>query len=126
MAMPTSIRVLVVEDDASIRETIGMVLEACQFRADLVEDGEGALDYLRNQWPDVMLLDLTLPRMTGEEVYNEIRSRYGRVPPTVVISAAQEGESRARALAGAYYLAKPYTIEQLSDTIVEAARAAAA
>jgi DNA-binding response OmpR family regulator len=119
-------KVLVVEDDASIRETLGMVLEACGFSADLVEDGELALEYLGRNWPDVMLLDLTLPGITGEEVFREIGKRFNRVPPTVVISAAQEGLARAAALQGAYYLAKPYTIEQLDELIRAAARPSAA
>src|SRR6478752_1098137 len=56
-------RVLVIEDDPSIRETLGMVLEAYEHQPDLVCSGERALDYLGNQWPDVMLLDLTLEGM---------------------------------------------------------------
>ena len=116
-------RVLVVEDDASIRETLGMVLDAYRHQADLVENGELAIEFLKKIWPDVMLLDLTLPGMTGEEVYQEILSQFGRVPPTVVLSAAQEGANRARHLPGANFLGKPYTIEQLADAIERAASA---
>ena len=114
-------RVLVIEDDFSVRETLGMVLEAYQHKPDLVETGDQAVSYLKETWPDVMLLDLTLQGMTGEEVYEKIRSEFGRVPPTVVLSAAQQGESRARHLPGTYFLAKPYTIEQLEDMLCEAA-----
>ncbi|MGZ3699229.1 MAG: response regulator [Bdellovibrionota bacterium] len=114
-------RVLVIEDDPSIRETLGMVLEAYQHQPDLVEDGESALKYLESTWPDVMLLDLTLQGASGEEVYQSILARFGRVPPTVVLSAAQEGERRAAHLEGAFFLAKPYTLEQLADVIADAA-----
>jgi DNA-binding response OmpR family regulator len=117
-------RVLVIEDDSSVRETLGMVLEAYHHQADLVADGEQALEYLRKSWPDAVLLDLTLPGMSGEEVFEKIRSTFGKVPPTVVLSAAQQGESRARHLQGAWFLAKPYTIEQLENTLVQAAAAA--
>lgn len=113
-------RVLVVEDDKSVRETLGMVLDAYQHRADLLESGEQALTYLEKQWPDVMLLDLTLQGMTGEEVYDQIQEKFGRVPPTVVLSAAQQGASRASSLEGALYLAKPYTIEQLIEILEQA------
>jgi CheY-like chemotaxis protein len=71
-----------------------------------------------------MLLDLTLQGMTGEEVYEKIRSEFGKVPPTVVLSAAQQGESRAKHLPGTFFLAKPYTIEQLEDILGEAASSA--
>jgi DNA-binding response OmpR family regulator len=106
-------KILVVEDDRSVRETLGIVLESYDLEARLVADGEQALEALDEQWPDVLLLDLTLEGMSGEEVYGKIRERFGRVPPTVVLSAAQQGESRARHLPGARFLAKPYTLEQL-------------
>jgi DNA-binding response OmpR family regulator len=119
-------RVLVIEDDPSVRETLGMVLEAYQHQPVLVSDGEQALDYLKETWPDVVLLDLTLPGMSGEEVYEKIRSSFGRVPPTVVLSAAQQGESRTRHLPGAWFLAKPYTLEQLESMLHEAVASSAA
>ncbi len=114
-------RVLVVEDDSSIRETLGMVLEAYGHQADLIDKGEKVLDYLSQSWPDVMLLDLTLQGMSGEDVYQNILATFSRVPPTVVLSAAQQGESRARHLPGAWFLGKPYTIEQLAQVILQAA-----
>jgi two-component system C4-dicarboxylate transport response regulator DctD len=101
-----------------------MVLEAYDHQPVLVDDGEGALQYLSQNWPEVMLLDLTLPGMSGEDLFNAIQSRFGRVPPTVVLSAAQEGESRARHLPGAWFLAKPYTIEQLDEMLQGAAERA--
>jgi two-component system, OmpR family, KDP operon response regulator KdpE len=114
-------RILVVEDDPSIRETLGIVLEAYHHQPDLIDRGEAVLEYLSKTWPDVMLLDLTLQGMSGEEVYQSIEAQFGRVPPTVVLSAVQQGELRARHLAGACFLSKPYTIEQLIDIIQQAA-----
>ena len=114
-------RVLVIEDDTSVRETLGMVLEAYEHTPELVESGDEAVKALKITWPDVMLLDLTLQGVSGEEVYNQIQAEFGRVPPTVVISASHQGESRARVLPNAYFLAKPYTIEQLEEILVEAA-----
>ncbi len=114
-------RVLVVEDDPSIRETLGMVLEAYSHEAHLLDSGERVIGYLENHWPDVMLLDLTLQGMSGEEVYHAILTQFGRVPPTVVLSAAQQGEVRAKHLPGAWFLGKPYTIEELADVIELAA-----
>ena len=120
-------RILVIEDDPSIRETLGIVLEAYNHHADLIGKGEVVLEYLQKTWPDVMLLDLTLQGMSGEEVYNKIITQFGRVPPTIVLSAAQQGESRARNLPGAWFLGKPYTIEELAEMIeqVVAAQGAA-
>ncbi len=113
--------ILVVEDDSSVRETLGMVLEAFNHAPTLVKDGEQALRTLREYWPDVMLLDLSLPGMNGEEVHQRILKEFGRVPPTVILSAVHEGADRARVLQGAYFLAKPYTIEQLGEILFVAA-----
>jgi DNA-binding response OmpR family regulator len=115
-------RILVVEDDSSVRETLGMVLDSYGHESELVDDGEEALKHLRKSWPDVLLLDLTLQVMSGEQVFQQISSEFGRVPPTVVLSAAQQGANRASHLPGALFLAKPYTIEQLQEVIFEAAR----
>ena len=113
-------RVLIVEDDSSIRETIAMVLEAYAYEADSVDCGEKVIDYLKKTWPDVVLLDLTLVGMSGEQVYQAILDEFGKAPPTVVLSAAQEGEKRASLLQGTSYLGKPYTIEQLIEVIERA------
>ena len=112
-------KVLVVEDDRSVRETLGIVLEAYNHSADLIESGEEALKYLEKTWPDVLLLDLALIGMSGEEVYKKIGERFGKVPPTVVLSAVQHGEARMRNLPGARFLAKPYTLEQLIGVLQE-------
>jgi DNA-binding response OmpR family regulator len=121
-----ALNVLVVEDDASVRETLGMVLEAYQYNPILVDSGRKAFEFLAHSWPDVMLLDLTLQEMSGEDVYREIENRFGKVPPTIVLSAVQHGDVRASHLPGARFLAKPYTIEDLADIISEAAASRAA
>ncbi|MEN9723753.1 MAG: hypothetical protein RJB38_1739 [Pseudomonadota bacterium] len=112
--------VLVVEDDRSIRETIGIVLEAYRHQAELVANAQETLDFLERRlghWPDVMLLDLKLATERGEEVYERIRARFGKTPPTIVISAAQEGAKRAARIPGASFLSKPYSIDQLLEAI---------
>lgn len=118
-------RVLVVEDDRSVRETLGIVLESYDYTADLVEEGEQALKYLESTWPDVMLLDLTLGGISGEELYRLIRERFGSAPPTIVLSAAQQGATRTQQMPGAKFLAKPYTLEQLIGSIRSISKSAA-
>jgi two-component system, OmpR family, KDP operon response regulator KdpE len=114
-------RVLVIEDDRSVRETLGIVLESYGYHADLVDDEGGALKQLDVVWPDVLLLDLSLEETTGEQVYSHIRERFGRVPPTVVLSAVQHAEDRVRNMPGVLFLAKPYTLDQLVGVLQSAA-----
>ena len=114
-------KVLVVEDDRSIRETLGMVLESYQYAVELVDGGETALEYLEKSWPDVMLLDLTLVGMSGEELYLKIQQKFKSVPPTVVLSAVQQGAARVRNMPGVRFLAKPYSLDQLASVLQETA-----
>ncbi len=116
-------KILVVEDDRAVRETLGLVLESYEHEVVLVSSGEEAITQLARDWPDLLLLDLSLVNMTGEEVYARIRQRFGRIPPTVVLSAVQHGEDRARSLPGVQFLAKPYTIDELLETVQRVGRA---
>lgn len=113
-------KILVVEDDVAVRETLGMVLEAFQHEPILVENGDQAIENLKKTWPDALLLDLTLEETTGEQVYEQIRNEFGKLPPTIVLSAVQHGESRVQQMDGALYLAKPYTIDDLAAILQEA------
>jgi len=111
------VSILVVEDDASIRETLGMVLEAYHYDAVLVDSGEKVMAYLRTDWPDLMLLDLNLQDTSGQEIYANIMAEFGRVPPTVVLSAVQSGALSIRKMTGAIFMSKPYGIEELVEVI---------
>lgn len=101
-----------------------MVLEAFEHKPVLAENGEIAVELMKKEWPDAILLDLTLGSSTGEEVYEMIRSRFGKIPPTVVLSAVQHAENRARKMPGALFLAKPYTIEELAEILDDAVASA--
>ncbi len=113
-------KVLVIEDDSAVRETLGMVLEAFQHLPVLASNGDEALVQLEADWPDVILLDLTLEGVTGEEVYQNIVNRFGRIPPTIVLTAVPQGQNRQRYMPGTWFLAKPYTIEDLAEVLDEA------
>ena len=116
-------KVLVIEDDMSVRETVGMVLEASGHEVVLLESGVEALRYLEKNWPDALLLDLTLPEMSGEEIYAAIVKKFKKIPPTVILSAAQRGEDRTLYMPGALFLAKPYTIEDLESVLNQVVKA---
>ena len=117
-ARMSPMRLLVVEDDDALRETLGLVLAALGHDARLSSNEEGAILALAQEWPDLLLLDLTLERITGEELYLKILQRFGRVPPTIVLSAVPHGEERIRVrMPGVGFVPKPYSIEQLQAAI---------
>lgn len=107
-------RLLLVEDDAMIGETVLQVLRTEHYAVDWVRDGAMADQALRSGQYDLVLLDLGLPKRDGLEVLRALRSRRSAVP--VLIATARDGISdRIAGLdAGADdYVVKPYDTDEL-------------
>lgn len=104
---------LVVEDDASVRNLITTTLKAHDYRYLTAESGASALLEATSHNPDIILLDLGLPDMDGIEIIRKIRT-WSNVP-IIVISARSEDTDKIDALdAGADdYLTKPFSVEEL-------------
>ena len=105
--------ILVVEDDAPVRNLITTTLKAHEYRFLAAATGEGAVMEAASHNPDIILLDLGLPDVDGVEVIRRIRS-WSNVP-IIVISARSEDADKIDALdAGADdYLTKPFSVEEL-------------
>jgi len=107
-------RVLVVEDDASVREAVTLVLEAADFEVDSVEDGRSALDLLGGRGWDLVVLDLMLPQVHGFEVCRAIRSR-SAVPIIMLTARAATNDVVAGLEMGADdYVTKPFEPSELA------------
>ncbi|GLS14339.1 MULTISPECIES: response regulator [Hydrogenophaga] len=107
-------RLLLVEDDTMIGETVLDLLRAEHYAVDWVRDGDAADTALRTQSYDLVLLDLGLPRRDGLTVLRDLRARRERVP--VLIATARDALSqRVEGLdAGADdYVLKPYELDEL-------------
>ena len=104
---------LVVEDDASVRNLITTTLKAHDYRYLTAESGASALLEATSHNPDIILLDLGLPDIDGIEIIRKIRT-WSNVP-IIVISARSEDTDKIDALdAGADdYLTKPFSVEEL-------------
>ena len=105
--------ILVVEDDAAVRNLMAVTLETRGYRYHLAQNGTEALIEATTHHPDVMLLDLGLPDMDGVEIIRKVRSWSGM--PIIVISARSEDTDKVEALdAGADdYLTKPFSVDEL-------------
>jgi CheY-like chemotaxis protein len=106
-------RILVVEDQDSIRRMIEALVQARGYQVTAVSSGAKAIDVAMTDTPDIVLLDLNLPgQYDGFDVCQRLRSDPGtRLTPVVIISAMDDDESRARATAAgatAYYT-KPFS-----------------
>ena len=104
---------LVVEDDAPVRNLITTTLKAHDYKFITAQNGNNAIMEASSHNPDIVLLDLGLPDMDGVEVIERIRTWSDM--PIIVISARSEDKDKIDALdAGADdYLTKPFSVEEL-------------
>ncbi len=107
-------KVLVVEDDRSVGQFVKRGLEEQRIQTDLVADGMEALEWASRGEYDVVVLDLRLPSISGQEVLRTLRDR-GIDTPVLVLTAQDAVESKVRALrTGADdYVTKPFAFEEL-------------
>ena len=109
--------VLIVEDDADLREMMAQLLALEGFHAEAVGNGRDALDYLeKGDCPDLILLDLMMPVMDGWEFRRRQRSnpRLASVP-VVVLSALDQ--LRAAELGSTAFLKKPLDFDRLLELV---------
>jgi len=109
--------VLAVDDEAGILRLIKLELSSQGFRVVVAEDGAEALRIAEQQRPDIVVLDIIMPRMSGLEVMRRLRERTS--VPVILLSAKDHDEDKVRGLEmGADdYLAKPFNPEELSARV---------
>ena len=117
---PTPIRVLIVEDDEDIRETLFEGLSDHGFDIAAAANGEEALILLRShlsdddQLPEIILLDLMMPVMDGWKVLDVLKgdARFADIPVTIVSAARYQGTVQA-----ARFIKKPLNIDLLIEAV---------
>lgn len=89
--------ILIVDDDPDILEGITMILESQPYRLATARDGMKCMEMIREQKPDLLILDLLMPRMDGWGVIREMRSEPGYADvPILVLTTVVEDASRRR------------------------------
>ena len=116
-----AIRVLIVDDEPDLLETMVKRLNKRKLRVTGMPDGEKGLEYLQNNETDVVVLDVKMPGRDGLEILEEIRRAY---PSTEVImltghASVHSGE-RGMALGAFDYMMKPVSIDELLEKIRQA------
>ena len=119
--------VLVVEDDASIALGLRINLEAEGYVVLMADDGERALEIARNSAPDLVILDVMLPRMNGLEVLQTLRKE-GIMMPIIILSArtGEMDKVTGLELGAEDYVAKPFSLAELLARVRAALRRAPA
>ena len=109
-------KVLIIEDEKLLADSIRSVLERKGFEAECVYDGENGAEYAELGIYDLLILDVMMPKMNGYQVAREVRAKRCGTP-ILMLTARSELEDRIEGLnAGAdYYLTKPFDIRELLD-----------
>lgn len=110
-------RVLIVEDQDDLSRSVAFALEGCGYQVRIAARGAMALELVRIFHPDVMLLDLVLPDMSGLDVCRTARALADVDPPSIIIvsARAQEADRVLGFEAGADdYIVKPFNIRELT------------
>jgi two-component system, chemotaxis family, chemotaxis protein CheY len=112
-------RVLVVEDDDSIREMLELALADEGYEVLSAPNGAVALELLERAAPDVILLDMKMPVMDGWQFALNYQQRMCGQAPLIVFTAAQDPAVPAEEIAARHYLGKPFDLDDLLRAIEE-------
>jgi DNA-binding response OmpR family regulator len=105
--------VLVVEDDASVRQTIRWALEDAGLIVRLARDGMEGLDQARREQPGLVVLDVGLPRLSGDGFAENLRQLYGASVPILVITADGRAADKAQRMNAFAFIQKPFNVDDL-------------
>jgi CheY-like chemotaxis protein len=115
--MPT---LLIVEDEATFRQFISLALNMEGYQVHSVESGEQAIRALQAAAPDLVILDLSMPRISGWDVLHFMRSTpYLSLTPVVVLTANADADTRRRCQRERVnrLLVKPAGLDEILDTV---------
>ncbi len=114
--MTNATRVLVVDDNEDCLQLVSRMLRGQGFDVMAASDGAGALEILTDESPDIVLLDVMMPGMTGFEVLEAVRqSAKNYALPVIMLTASTNDDDvmSAYQYGSDYYITKPFTSEQL-------------
>jgi DNA-binding response OmpR family regulator len=113
-------RILVVDDEPDLVETVKCRLEANQYEVLIATDGQAGLTAARQTHPDLVILDLMLPKMNGYEVCTMLKQdgQYEAIPVVLFTAKVQAKDEQIGRDCGANaYIRKPFQSKELLETI---------
>ncbi len=109
--------ILVVEDEPSIAEVVSLYLRRARYNVQVVYDGRAALELIERRMPDLIILDLMLPKLDGYEITHLVREQ-GDVPIIMLTSRRSEADRIAGLEMGADdYVVKPFSPQELVSRV---------
>lgn len=112
-------RVLLVDDDAEIIESLRLALEANGFEILIARDGNQGLALTERESPDLVILDMMMPKRSGFLVLERLRRTQEDSPPVIMITANEGNRHKAYAemLGVDDYIRKPFPMDRLIDSV---------
>jgi len=112
-------RVLLVEDDTALSESLRQLLEQEGYSVDAATDGTQALTRIAERCPDVILLDVMMPKMNGRQLLDRLRADYSTRQIPVVLMSAVNGIETNRTLSSGVVevMAKPFTLDEVLNKV---------
>jgi len=108
------IKILIVDDEAGVRELLKDALKLAGFETQTANDGMSALTALRNYTPDIMIIDINMPLMDGFELVERLRKNGNEVPVLMLSARADRVDvTRGLTLGADDYVVKPFSLEEL-------------
>jgi len=113
-------RVLIVEDEDNIAIALDYLMSREGFDHDRIATGAGAIDRIRAMHPDLVLLDVMLPEVSGYEICQEVRADSGLADVKILMMTARGSAMERRkglALGADGFIAKPFELKELRDEV---------
>ncbi len=117
--------ILIVDDEANIVLSLEFLMKQAGFQVRTAEDGEQALEAMEDHPPDLVLLDVMMPRKNGYEVCEEIRRRpeWAGLPVVMLTAKGRDVErEKGLALGADDYITKPFSTQEVVDKVKEILR----
>jgi CheY-like chemotaxis protein len=113
-----SLKILVVEDDPDLAALEAELLEEHGHHVEIANNGREALAAVERAAPDLILLDMKMPVMSGREFVDEYRRAQPSPAPIVVVTAADDAQVRAAEVGASGWIAKPFDPDALVENVM--------
>src|SRR5260221_6767304 len=118
MASRSKLQVLLVDDDAAVRESLAMLLSSCGYEVKTASNGLEGLAQMKETLPDIVISDLNMPRMSGYEFLSVIRGQFPQVL-SVAMSGAHKGPSVPAGVAAHAFFRKGENVLRLPAIVAD-------
>ncbi len=122
MALPTNKRILLVDDDASLRATLRTCLETVGYQCIEAKDGYDARRWLEHESPDVVVTDHQMPRVAGLELIKDLKHQKNTEAVRIIFYGGQlTADLKAQAIQAGVsaVLDKPFSLQEFLDLIIQ-------